>query len=219
MFTKQDIIYHRGYHCRDRRVIPENSLLAFSTAIEDGATMIEFDARKNPLGTKYDPIIAHDPTAGSDVPTVIGALDMMQARCSVNVEIKDPAIWKGVMDLLMWYVSYDGWSPEQFVISAFHHPTAVLIKKHYPQFTVGAIMDAVPLLPYVTMLHRKGIGNLHMEYMNADMDAQNGSVFMKRAKKLGMHVWVWTVNDLATAKRVYDWGAERIFTDRPNLFA
>jgi glycerophosphoryl diester phosphodiesterase len=32
-------------------------------------------------------------------------------------------------------------------------------------------------------------------------------------------VWVWTVNDLAIAKRVYDWGAERIFTDKPFLFA
>ncbi len=224
MFIQKDLIYHRGRHglveVHGHFVpISENSLEAFRAAIDEDATMIEFDARKNSLGTKYNPIIAHDSGAENDVPTVIGALDLIQARCSVNVEIKDPSIWKGVMDLLTWYVTYDGWAPEQFVISTFHHPTAVLIKKHYPSFTVGAIMDSVPLLPYVTMLHKRGINNLHLEYMNADMDMQNGSAFMRCSKKLGMHVWVWTVNDLSTAERVHDWGAERIFTDRPNLFA
>ena len=223
MFNQKDLIYHRGRHglvelSGNFVPVQENSLLAFRTAIDEGATMIECDARINLQETCYNPIIAHDSTDDTAVPTLINALDMIHARCSINVEIKDPSIWQGVTALLDWYITYDGWKAEQFVISAFHHPTVVQIKKHCPHFTVGAIMDGIPLLPYVTMLKKFGIDNLHLEYMNADMDMQNGSALMRQAKKLGMRVWVWTVNDLATAQRVQDWGAERIFTDKPQLF-
>ncbi len=161
MFKQKDLIYHRGRHGYVEQdghfvLIAENSLLAFRAAIDDGATMIEFDARKNPRGTTYDPIIAHDNVAHEKVPTIVGALDVIQARCAVNIEIKDPEIWRGLMSLVTWYITYDGWRFEQFVISTFHHKTAVDIKKRFPQFRVGVIMDAIPLLPYVTMLQRNG---------------------------------------------------------------
>ncbi len=224
MFTQKDLIDHRGRHgyvnCGGHIVlIAENSLAAFRASIDRGAVMIEFDARINPLGDKNFPVIAHDPYSGGNVPTIVDALDVINDSCRVNIEIKDPAIWQRVLEIMHWYITHAGWRAEQFVISTFHHPTALLIKKRSPRLTVGVIMDAIPDVRYLDILHEAQIDNLHMEYMNADMDMQNGGEFMARAKALSFHVWVWTVNDLKTAKRVYDWGAERIFTDKPHLFA
>ena len=199
-------------------MIPENSLLAFRSAVEFGATMIEFDVRKNPLGGVHFPIIAHDPSMLEKTPTIVEALDTVNNSCVVNIEIKDPEIWKRTLEIVCWYITYGRWSPEQFVISAFHHSTAMAIKRKYKHLTVGVIMDAVPDVRYLDILNDAHIDNLHMEYMNADMDTQNGSSFMARAKMLGFQTWVWTVNDTKTAQRVYEWGAERIFTDQPHLF-
>ncbi len=223
MFTHKDLIYHRGRHGYVEQkghfvLLGENSLESFKASIKEGARMIEFDARKNPAGGLSFPIIAHDPCAGSGVPTIVDALDAIAGKASVNIEIKDPEIWERTLEILRWYITHGKYKAEQFVISSFHHATVVAIKKRSKHLTVGAIMDGVPLPHYVSVLARAGIDNLHMEYMNADMDMQSGSAFMTRAKEHGMHVWVWTVNDIATAKRVYDWGGERIFTDKPFLF-
>ena len=223
MFLHDNLIYHRGRHGNVTRddnsvIVSENSLQAFRSAIDEKATMVEFDARRNPLGKAHFPIIAHDAASCGETPTIVDVLDAVNARCDVNIEIKDPIIWKQVLELVRWYIEYDGWRPEQFMLSTFHHPTAVLIKKHFPEICVAAIMDAIPLPRYITMLARNGIDNLHVEWMNADMDMQYGSLFMKQARKLGLHVFVFTVNDLSVARRVHDWGAERIFTDRPERF-
>lgn len=223
MFTHQDLIYHRGRHgniIRDGNsvFVPENSLQAFRIAIDEKATMIEFDARQSSFGKAHFPIVAHDSVSHGEAPTIVDVLDTVNARCDVNIEIKDPTIWKRVTELVRWYIEYDGWRAEQFIISTFHHPTAVRIKKHCPELRVAVIMDAIPLPRYITMLARRGIDNLHVEWMNADMDMQCGSRFMKQAKTLGLHVFAWTVNDLSIATRVHDWGAERIFTDDPKLF-
>lgn len=224
MYTLDDLIFHRGRHGYVAQrgniiLVMENSVASIRSALDEGATMVEFDARINPRGSDHFPIIAHDPGTFGAHPTIVDFLDVISARCDVNIEIKDPAIWERVMEIVSWYIDWGGWRPEQFVISAFHHPTALAIKARYPHICVGAIMDAIPDVRYLDILKDGRIDNLHMEYMNADMDTQCGSPFMQRAKELAMHVWVWTVNDRAVAQRVCDWGAERIFTDKPHLFA
>ena len=179
-------------------------------------TMVEFDAR-SPSRERIA-IIAHDSDHRNDSLTVWKALYEINGRCAVNIEIKDPSVAVEIADQIIDLTSRPIWKMNQFVVSSFHHETVFEIKRRIPALCVGAIMDCVPALSYLNTLHALGVANLHMQLMNADMDTQNGSLFMKRAKELGMHVWVWTVNDLATAQRVFDWGAERIFTDKPCLF-
>lgn len=223
VYTQKDLIYHRGRHGlveRFGRFVPveENSLSSFIIAAYQCASMVECDVREHPLGPAHDPVICHDAFAPEAGPTIIEVLDTLNADCSVNIEIKDRSATKRTLEILSWYLEYGGWGYQQFVLSSFDHPTLVDIKKHHPQLTVAAIMETIPLLPYITMLRKKGVDNIHLAHESADMDMRNGSALMRHATKLGMQMWVYTVNDLATAKRMYDWGAKRIFTDRPQLF-
>ena len=223
MFIHEDLIYHRGRHgdvqLPSGRIVrvEENSIAAFECAVLSGAAMVEFDARSGKVG--HAPVVAHDAEHGECSPTVESVLQTIKGQSAVNIEIKDPSVCGTVLDLIRKAIAGGVWSQEQFVLTSFHHPSVFLAKAEYPELTVGAIMDAVPDLSYLNLLARKRVDNVHMEYMNANMDMQNERVFIRRAKKLGMHVWVWTVNDVSIAKRVYQWGAERIFTDRPELFA
>ena len=221
MYTNEELIYHRGRHgyIKDlNKDLKENSLDAFSAAIRMGATMIEFDARNSPC-TPGMAVIAHDPLQiESTRLTVWKALSFIRGRCKVNIEIKDPSIADEIICRIDHMMTTGLWTLDQFIISSFHHETACRVKAMRPPLAVGVIVDGVPCLSYLDTLYDRKINNLHMECMNADMDMQNGGRFMSRAKDLGMHIWVWTVNDLDTATRVKSWGAERIFTDKPELF-
>ena len=68
-------------------------------------------------------------------------------------------------------------------------------------------------------LKERGIDTLHIQWMNALMDKEGGHDLLDIARTLRMPIWAWTVNDYPTALEMYVYGAERIFTDKPELFA
>ncbi len=210
MFTHDQIIYHRGRHSIDG--IKENSLEAMRRAISDGAHMIEFDVWD---GLK----IAHDPShLAANTPTLPEVLNAIDGACAVNIEIKSPRMATDIFAAIEDAWRGGAWRADQFVISSFHHKTAAWFKLQAPFLKVGAIFDALPYLTYIATLKNEGIDNLHIEWMNVLMDKESGHELFNAARALRMPIWVWTVNDLLTAQTVETYGAERIFTDRPELF-
>jgi len=78
------ILGHRGFHARH----PENSLEAFSAALETGADGIECDVQKTPAG-EY--VIMHDPpdlSAAGGAPSLEAMLDSLPAGSYLNLELK-----------------------------------------------------------------------------------------------------------------------------------
>ncbi|MDZ4786546.1 MAG: glycerophosphodiester phosphodiesterase [bacterium] len=204
------IIYHRGRHGNvTGKIIPENSLEAFELAIQEGADMIEFDVQ---TGLK----IAHDP-AKESVPTLSEVLDLVGGRCAINVEIKSPSAAYDTIKLIREALSTSRWKAELIILSSFHHETAIFCKKSLPQLKVGAINDGVLLTPYIELLKKEGIDNLHIDWANVYMDLEAGSTMLSTARKNKMQIWVWTVNSIEVFKKVKDYGVQAIFTDRPEL--
>ncbi len=211
MFTKQQIIYHRGRHGIDG--IKENSLPAMYRAVADGATMIEFDVWE-------DLKVSHDPNSNPNTPRLPQILRAINGACDVNIEIKSPRMATDVLATI--YEALGGnlsrWQMNQFVISSFHHKTAAWFKAHEPMLRVGAIFDGVLDALYIERLKERGINTLHIDWMNALMDKEGGHDLLDTSRMLQMPIWAWTVNDLPTAQAMYTYGAERIFTDKPELF-
>ena len=211
MFTKQEIIYHRGRHGVDG--IEENSLPAIYSAIAHGATMIEFDVWE-------DLRICHNPNSGPNAPRLGAVLGAIAGRCAVNIEVKSPRMATDVLAAIHVALgeACSKWQMDQFVVSSFHHKTATWFKSHEPMLRVGAIFDGVPDAHYIERLKERDINNLHINWMNALMDKEGGHDLLDIARALQMPIWAWTVNDYPTAVAMHTYGAERIFTDKPELF-
>lgn len=209
--NKPLIIHHRGRHGElpDGTVLEENTLPAFDRSIKEGAKMIEFDVW---TGLR----VAHDP-GKIDVPTLSEVLDLVDGRCGVNVEIKSPASAMEAFSTIADVLKTGRWSPEQIVLSAFHHETALLCKKELPHLRVGVINDGVLMTPYIDMLRSKGIDNLHVDWGNIYMDIEAGKRMLNVVRDHGMQIWVWTVNSVDVYKTVAAYGADAVFTDRPDI--
>lgn len=209
--SQEQLIYHRGLHDTPGRTVgaKENTLSAFERAIAAGAHMIEFDVWE-------DLKISHDP-GNPRAPTLPEALARIDGRAHVNIEIKSPRMREATLEIVRRSFARGHWCPEQFVISSFHHETVRLVKKEFRYLKVGAIMDAIPLPGYLDLLASTSIDQVHIEWMNPLMDTEGGLIFRDLARSLGMPIWVWTVNDRGAAKFALRYGAEKLFTDRPDV--
>src|ERR1700716_4441662 len=82
------VIAHRGASAE----LPENTLPAFERAIELGAHYVEIDVHADAQGRL---VVTHEPSrAGREYPTLEAALDLMQGRIGVMVEVKTPGRYR-----------------------------------------------------------------------------------------------------------------------------
>lgn len=206
------IIYHRGRHGvpgADGNLILENTRAAFAQAVAEGAGWIELDVWDNL-------VVAHDP--GPSAVTLPEVLDLVAGGVGVNIEIKSPLVLSKVIKEVKYRLTQSIWQTSDFVLSAFHHATAVECKKQLSEVTVSVINDGVLLPEYIRRLADFGINNLHLEWSSLYMDGEAGHQLRETAQDLGMKIWTWTVNRLDIYEIVVRYGVDGVFTDRPDLF-
>ena len=206
------LAYHRGRHglLPDGRIIKENSLLSFDAALKVGAEIIEFDVER---GLR----ICHDPEVPPDAPSLSDVLNLVSGKCSLNVEIKCPSTVTEVCNLINKSLESGSWKPEQFIVSSFNHSVAIECRKRLPSIKVGAIFDGVILPEYVAILASTGINNLHIEWRAALMDFAFGANMRDTAKKHGMSLWSYTINQTSALDKLIEYGIDAVFTDEPLL--
>lgn len=235
------IYAHRGVSAH----LPENTLAAFSRAIDLGADGIELDVHLSADGV---PVVIHDDTAdrttngagsiteftarqlglldagsGQFVPTLAQVLNLAAGKVRVNIELKDAESAGPVAEVvagiagLDWFASSADWS----ALAALGRkiPGA----KVYP-LCVGTLEKLRALLPE---------GSAGEEFAGRglaeaiDFAVHNGgegvSVWeggldredIAAIHDAGLQAWVWTVNDGARARELADMGADGICTDDP----
>ena len=135
----------------------------------------------------------------------------------MNIEIKSPKALKKALSVVRTELASKRWSPEQIVVSSFHHASAILAKQMMPQLRTGIITDGVLEPVYLMWLRGMGIDNLHVEWMNIYMDRENNCRFRDSARDLGFAIWVWTVNDQDKFNVMKKYGVGAVFTDRPDI--
>ncbi len=206
IITQDQLIYHRG---KVGVGAPENSLQAMLFAAAEGATMVEFDVQE-------DLKIAHDPGASEDTLRLPDLLLALGGQVQVVIDIKDPACAGRILAAIRSAIATGRWRPEQFVVSSFCHNTVHVMKSAYSALRAGVTMEGVPLASYVHMLAQLRL-NLHIDWKSVLMDRANNHFIRKVAQADKVPIWVYTVNDRAVAEEMLDYGAARIFTDRPDL--
>lgn len=210
---------------------PENTLLSLDTALRLGAQAVEFDVQLHPSGEllvlhdltvdrttngrglftelSLDALRALDAGGGQQIPTLQEALDLIEGRIRVNVELKS---WNGtaqaVARVLREYLA-DGWPVERFLVSSFHLPELYEFKQAAPEIPIGVLYCGVPL-------EWAGLaGELDAASLNISAEfVDERLVADAHARDLELNVY--TVNEPAEIAAMRALGVDAVFSDYPD---
>ena len=233
------VIAHRG----GAHAAPENTIAAFQQGWKDGADGAEgdffltrdgavvciHDRNTKKLADKELDVMASSlkelkrldvgrkkgsKWAGERIPTLQEVIATVPEGKKLLIEIKDTerivAPIKKVLDKGVL-------KPEQVVFIAFSGNVVAECKKQMPEIKAYWLFSEKTLAKD-GVEHLLGIA----KKVNADgVDVQAGKkvdqAFVDAARKAGLELHCWTVNDAKTAKRFRDLGFDSITTDRPAL--
>jgi glycerophosphoryl diester phosphodiesterase len=222
------VLAHRGA----RRSAPENTLEAFTRALEVGADGVELDVHRS---ADDELVVHHDAdipgvgvaaavplatirAARPDVPTLGEALDAC-AGALVNIEIKnlpgdaDFDATDRAADLVADLLARrDG--ADEVIVSSFNLATVDRVHAVAPGVATGFLtMHGLDPLAALDVCVARGHSALHPFI---GMLAGNlAAAVTARAKELGVQVNTWTVNDDEEIRRLAGVGVDGIVTDVP----
>jgi glycerophosphoryl diester phosphodiesterase len=226
---------------------PENSLLAFRNAIALGADFIEFDVHLSKDGEAvviHDPTLERTTTGtgpvkdrtaaelkalrlkdrtGAVTEETVPTLDEVvaaaaQGKRRMLLEIKVDATrarYPGIEEKVLAILDRHGMAGST-VVMAFGAPTWRRVRELRPEIATCALYSAralagTTLAAELGMLRAAGVPFIGVEHTVVDAAA------VAEARKAGIGMGAWTVNDAAGMQRVIDTGAAILITDQPDL--
>ena len=221
------VIGHRGG--RGESWPAENTMAAFERAHEEGADAIELDVRQCATG---EVVVFHDPdlkraSGGSDLRKVsaVSYLELatthktpllrdVLAFCNdrklgLNVEIKYDdvdrrTLPRAVCRLLDVHPKLD------VIVSSFDPRILARVRELRPRLRCALLTTterkwSLPLARFGMV--RGIVWAVHLEKVQATERVVRG------LRRRGLHVGVWTVNDVEEARRLRSWGVDWVITD------
>ena len=218
-----EIYAHRGLH----RDVRENTLEAFSAAVQMGVDGVELDVRRTRDGVL---VVNHDPEVEEVVisravrtalPAYVATLEEALAvldGVKVNVEIKniqdsrEPGYDSrgGFAGEVLALLRGLGWA-DRVIISCFDEATCARVRDLDATIEVGWLLWGVDLSSALLRARALGLNAVHPHFSTLSQGA------MDQARELGLDVNVWTVNDPDQIIRVGALGVASIITDDPEL--
>jgi len=228
--NKTAVVAHRGAS----GFAPENTLAAFSKAINMGADYVELDVQFT-LDEKV--VVIHDPTlerttnfvgnvsdftltelqkadAGSwfsedfsneKVPTLEQVLDLVSGRLQLNVEIKNREEYSTIVDKVIHILKKNLF--HDVFISSFSRDIIELVKEIDQSIQTGYLFEHKLL---------KHIYEGNWEFLCASHLLVNREFFNK-AREYGKRLFVWTVNKNHEMEKMIELGVDGIITNYPDI--
>jgi len=219
------VIGHRGSAGNE----PENTLKSIVRAVEDGADVVELDVHltkdgrlavihdaevnrtTNGKGKVADMTLEElgllDAGKGEKVPSLEEAIEAVDQRIPINIELKALGTAQAVRDLIEFYVT-EGWNRRDFMVSSFEHNELHFFSSIAPDVKIGVLTGEVPF-KYAKYAEALGAYSVNISH-----DAASPA-FIEDAHKRGIRVFVWTVNELEDMALMEKMGADGIITDFP----
>lgn len=223
--TRPLIIGHRGASAD----APENTLAAFALALEQNADGIEFDVQLCADGV---PVIMHDDTVDRTcdgagrvaaltlrelqrltiaqehtIPTLDELFEMLGRRALYNVELKALGVNDGGLAAAVANCIEGHGVGDRVIISSFSPFVVRAARRH--------LIRSIP----VAHLREQRLLRLVHRVVRAEADHPAHDLVDERlmiwARRRGLRVNVWTVDDPAEARRLIRLGVNGIITNRP----
>ena len=199
---------------------PENTIASFEKAIEMGVDMIELDVH---LSNDLVPMVIHDATVNRTtsatgnvadfsakelqqlgVPSLRDVFELVQNKCSINIEIKVYAATQPVLDVLQ-SSSFD---VDKIIISSFDWLVLQEIRFQNDTIKLGVLTetDISLAIGFATFIKAFAI---HPYYHL--LTAEN----VEKIKEKGFKIFPWTVNEPEDITFVKSLQIDGIITDFP----
>jgi len=230
-----EMIAHRGFSA----IAPENTLAAFSAAIQHQADSIEFDVQ---LSADRVPIIIHDSTvdrttngtgkvqektleqlkaldAGSwfhpqfsaeKIPTLAEALNQMQGLQFIYAEVKQSENWSTAdIQHFIQTLMREG-GEDRCIVACFNHGFLEEVRNQFKNITLGYLV-------YSSETYRQALSKVAAD-ANAVMLSKYevflaDPLLVQDTRKQKVDVGVWTVDNPEDCKRLTEIGVMRIVTN------
>lgn len=236
------VFAHRGMSS----LAPENTLSAFSLCRENGIQWLECDVDiladgtvvlshddtlercTDQCGSLYD--LTHSDLAkidagswfadayeGERIPTFEQFIALVnQHELNINVEIKScTSGWENTQRLIDGVIAgLENLNPErELIISSFNHLALAEFKKRRPQTRIACLFENANLWDdWESILQACQAEYIHPE----DIGLTKERILKMKAAGYGINVY--TVNDLARANQLFNWGVDGVFTDIAHQF-
>lgn len=210
---------------------PGNTLRSFRKALEFKLDFIELDIARCKTGEivaihdatvdrttngkgfvadkTFQELRALDAGKGEKIPTLQEALDVVDRKTNVNIEIKGEGVAQTVVDIIEQYIKDKKWSYDNFLISSFNHHELEIIHSVCPHIKLGAVVAGIPIT-YAECAVKVNAYAIHLskEFIT--------KVFVDDAHQRGLKVFAYTINDRNYLDKVRALGVDGIFTDFPD---
>jgi glycerophosphoryl diester phosphodiesterase len=234
--TRTLAVAHRG----DPLVKPQNTESAFRSALTHDIDMIETDINQTKDGV---PVIIHDQSvdhlsngtgrvvdmtlkelkkldfgswmgeafAGERIMTLDELLELIEGTdVALNLEIKNGPVQYPGMEKNVLAAVRDHNMSERIIISSFDHRFIKNIKSIEPKVLTGILYHA-GLIDHISPAKDALADGLHPEHGTVTQE------LIKDAKKAGLFVNTWTVDDEARMRELSDMGVSGIISNFPKL--
>ena len=222
------VIAHRG---ASGMVGQDNTLESFQKAIEIGADMVEFDVRQTKdkvLIVHHDKNFADTPIAwqtysniekeaklrGIHLPLFREVVELCHGKIYMDIEIKEHGFEKKIVKELHKLADVSEYS-----VKSFDDRVPYAIRKLDPEIKTGLLIGGTKFKL------KKRFNELfpirRLKACKADFVSPEVGLlrrwFIKKLKKEGYPIYVWTVNDKNTIKKLFSKNIDGIITDRPDI--
>lgn len=229
------VVAHRGFSS----VYPENTLEAVQAAIDIGADAVEIDARISKDGVVY---CLHDDTLdrttdgtgrardktmaelkaldagsfkdkkfkGAKIPTFEEVLMLCKGKVPVLIDLKEGNAANTICDIVLKHDAIG-----DVILSCGGGKVASTYQERLPGCTMikisGEISPTINQAEYYKSMKKTGFDAIFCMF-------QKPLTFdILKARKHGLSLYVWTINDAHNMIQAWKLGADAIITDRPDL--
>lgn len=228
MLKEKKFQTHRGFHTEGAM---ENTMAAFVEAKRRGSEMIEFDVR---LTRDYVPVIYHDETLLRlhKVRMKVGELTLREMRsfapntatlddvlCSpdvpeyFNVELKTDSATNPSLEIQVVEAIRKRRSEERIVFSSFNPFSLIRAHVLAPEIARALLVTQEDEKKNYWFLKQMSFLPLtNSQYLHWDQDMTSKDL-VNEYKDKGYKIACFTVNDVARARELMDWGVESIISD------
>tara|TARA_R100001369_G_scaffold29172_4_gene52723 strand:- start:214279 stop:214962 length:684 start_codon:yes stop_codon:yes gene_type:complete len=219
-------IGHRGA----KGHLTENTIESINLALEMGIDGIEIDVHlcasgelvvfhdftldrlSNGFGEitaqTYDQLQELTLTGGYKIPLLTEVLDLIEGKCSINIELKGLHTAKPTCAIISKYID-QGWEYSSILVSSFQENELLEVKKINANILIavlskasveeaiewGKILNATAIHPSLGIITRQSVKDAHSQ---------------------GFNVNVWTVNEPEDIARMIEFGVDGIISDFPD---